>query len=37
MSLSFKLKLYKMMVTPAAVFGSATWSVAETDVKRLSA
>jgi hypothetical protein len=37
MSHLVKVKVYKTVVNPAAVFGSETWAVGEMDVKRLGA
>jgi hypothetical protein len=35
MSRSVKIKIYKMVVKSAVVFGSETWAVAEMEMKRL--
>ena len=36
MSKAVKIKIYRMMVKPAVVFGSKTWTVTEKDMERLS-
>jgi hypothetical protein len=35
MSTAVKIKIYKTMLRPAAVYGSETWAVAEMDMNRL--
>jgi hypothetical protein len=36
MNNAVKIKLYKIMVKPAAMYGSETWPMTETDMKRLN-
>jgi hypothetical protein len=36
MSKAVKIKIYKTMVKPVAVYGSETWPMTEMDMKRLS-
>jgi hypothetical protein len=36
MSTAVKTEINKMMVKPFVVFGSETWAMAETDMKRVS-
>jgi hypothetical protein len=35
MSKAVKIKIYKMMVKPAVMFGSETWAMAEMDMTRM--
>jgi hypothetical protein len=36
MSTAVKIKIYRTMVKPAAVYGSETWPMREMDMKRLN-